>query len=544
MKKKLISLLLCAAILLSTTVVALAADVGSLTNLVAVREYDGRFADVAPSQWFYDTVTHTYALGLLEGKSSAAFDPEGQLTVAEAITLAVRLNLAYYNENDAPAPQNGEAWYAPYERVAEERGILGATDLRFRDMDAAITRADFARIFALALPEEALTPVNRVEFGAIPDVAENYSYGAAVYALYRAGILTGSDSRGSFLPSLTITRAEAATITARMASGALRRDLTFLLPLNAEEIYAKSSPAVFHLEMFDEDELFIGSGSGFFISETGLAVTNCHVIADVVSAKILMMNGEIHDVTGIYDLALKTDCALIQISPEQSYEGPANESFPYLELGDSSSLITGSTIYTIGSPFGLNSTLTRGIISTSLRSINGQEFVQIDAPISPGSSGGALLNVYGQAIGITSAAFTGGQSLNLAMPINVLNALKRDTLHDLGSYSPAGLEYYEGFFPAPDFGVFANVDFVISKLEEGGISYYYRVDELQKPVEELEAEYIELLDLSMFIYYTSMEYQGREVDVYINPIYNVLVLPIGIVVEQGAEHYKIQLVHL
>ena len=79
------------------------------------------------------------------------------------------------------------------------------------------TRAQFAEIFAAALPDEALSIKNSVSDNAIPDVKMKDSYSAPVYKLYRAGILAGGDAKGTFSPGTFITRAECATIVARMA---------------------------------------------------------------------------------------------------------------------------------------------------------------------------------------------------------------------------------------------------------------------------------------------------------------------------------------
>ncbi len=92
--------------------------------------------------------------------------------------------------------------------------------------------------------------------------------------------------------------------------------------------------------------------------------------------------------------------------------------FDYLKIGDSAKVVGGQTIYTIGCPLGLENTISAGLISNPERLFDGQTWFQISAPISPGSSGGALINEFGEVIGITTGTFIDGQNLNLAIPID------------------------------------------------------------------------------------------------------------------------------
>ncbi|MDP3057933.1 MAG: trypsin-like peptidase domain-containing protein, partial [bacterium] len=96
----------------------------------------------------------------------------------------------------------------------------------------------------------------------------------------------------------------------------------------------------------------------------------------------------------------------------------AGVGLPTVELGDSSSISNGDTILTIGNPLGLQNTISQGLISSTNRVINGLNFIQISAPISPGSSGGVMVDYFGRVLGVTSASFVSGQNLNLAIPIN------------------------------------------------------------------------------------------------------------------------------
>lgn len=179
--------------------------------------------------------------------------------------------------------------------------------------------------------------------------------------------------------------------------------------LTAEEIYRRCSPAVFYLETYDAYGEILGSGSGFFIDSDGTAVTNFHVIDGAVSAVITMSDGKrSYDIEGVYDYSAEHDWAVIHI---------AGKGFQYLELGDPAKLSGGSTVYAIGSPLGLQNSISQGIVSNTNRQDGTTVYIQTTAAISPGSSGGALINKYGEVVGVTSAYYADGQNLNLALPV-------------------------------------------------------------------------------------------------------------------------------
>ena len=180
--------------------------------------------------------------------------------------------------------------------------------------------------------------------------------------------------------------------------------------LSTEEIYQLCSPAVFYIEVYDANKKLIGSGSGFFIDPSGIAVTNYHVIEGASYALIQRSdNDSVYSVLGVYNYSVEEDWAVIKID---------GNNFPVLNIGDTSSVVGGASIYTIGSPQGLQNSISDGIVSNTSRVVGNTTYIQITAPISAGSSGGALLNDRGQVIGITSAMITSGQNLNLAVPID------------------------------------------------------------------------------------------------------------------------------
>ena len=160
----------------------------------------------------------------MQGVGNGRFDPRGQVTLAQAVTMAARIHSIYHTGSEN-FTQGGGAWYQVYVDYAVGNGLLPA-DLRGADMNRAATRAEFARIFSAAMDDAGLFPINQVADGSIPDVRAGDGCYAAVYRLYRAGILTGSDAQGTFHPDSSITRAEAAAVVGRMGESGSRRSVT------------------------------------------------------------------------------------------------------------------------------------------------------------------------------------------------------------------------------------------------------------------------------------------------------------------------------
>lgn len=189
--------------------------------------YDGLFWDVFPSDWFSDEVEVAYNLGLVKGESATFFNPNGNIRISEAITLAARLHSMHY-ANGMVFVQ-GTPWYQVYIDYAVANGIIYSG--QFYDYSQYATRAEFATIFSAALPDEALPEINTI--ASIPDVYGYESYADEVFKLYRAGILTGSDSKGTFAPYSTIRRCEVATIVSRMALPEMREEFSLTTASNS-----------------------------------------------------------------------------------------------------------------------------------------------------------------------------------------------------------------------------------------------------------------------------------------------------------------------
>jgi len=158
-------------------------------------------------------------------------------------------------------------------------------------------------------------------------------------------------------------------------------------------------------------------GSGFIIDRDGYIVTNNHVIENADQIKVKLANGNEYDAT-VVGLDPKTDLALIKIS--------ASEPLKPLTLGDSDKLKVGSWVTAIGSPFGLEQTVTAGIVSAKGRTIGSgpyDDFIQTDASINPGNSGGPLINMRGHVVGINTAIIFRAQGIGFAIPINLAKGI-------------------------------------------------------------------------------------------------------------------------
>jgi S1-C subfamily serine protease len=421
----LLCLLLLVSLLQGLTVSGLAASAG-LDNFAKVSTYSaGQFGDVPDNAWYAKSVASAYEYGLVKGKSETSFSPAGNITIAETLALACRLH-SIYNGGSADFTQ-GSPWYQVYVDYAVGHGIIAAG--AYADYTANATRAQFAVILAHALPAGALAEINQIADGAIPDVPASAAYAGEVYLLYRAGVLTGNDDAGTFTPGSNIQRSAVAAIVTRMADTAQRRSVTLRnTALTAEQIYARCTPAVFYIEIYDANGIATASGSGFFIDDKGTAVTNFHVIEGAASAKILLSDtGAVLDVVGVYDYDEDVDWAVLKINGTGS---------AYLELGDAATVAGGATVYALGSPEGLDSTISEGLISNPRRMFGDVPHIQISAAISHGSSGGALLNKFGQVIGITSSGILSGENLGFALPITVISGYKTDSVTPLSSIVP------------------------------------------------------------------------------------------------------------
>jgi hypothetical protein len=183
---------------------------------------------------------------------------------------------------------------------------------------------------------------------------------------------------------------------------------------NSAEIVAKVSPGV----VLIKGEASTGTilGSGVIVSRDGKIATNLHVIRNLKSAGVQIASGEIYDAVSVVAFDDRKDLAILKI---------AGFDLPVVELGNSNDVKSGEPVVVIGSPRGLQGSVTTGVVSAIRDEPSGAGFkvIQTDAAVNPGNSGGPLLNARGQAIGIVTAKLRGSEGLNFAVPINYLRGM-------------------------------------------------------------------------------------------------------------------------
>lgn len=201
-------------------------------------------------------------------------------------------------------------------------------------------------------------------------------------------------------------------------------------------VYEEASPAVVNITSVELTYDFFlqavpktGSGSGVIIDPAGLIVTNNHVIGNASKLLVTMYDGSDYEAR-VLGVDMNNDLAVLKIQPE------AGKKLPFIKFGRSDNLVVGQQVYAIGNPFGLQSTLTTGIISSLSRTLKSENdriiknIIQTDAAINPGNSGGPLLDTEGTLIGINTAIFSpkavGNVGIGFAIPIDTVNRIVDD----------------------------------------------------------------------------------------------------------------------
>jgi serine protease Do len=167
-----------------------------------------------------------------------------------------------------------------------------------------------------------------------------------------------------------------------------------------------------------------GAGSGFIVTPDGYIMTNAHVVADADEVTVRMTDRREFSAK-VIGVDLRTDTAVIKIDAQR---------LPTVRIGDPASLRPGEWVFAIGSPFGLESSATAGIVSATSRAVGGESyvpFIQTDVAVNPGNSGGPLFNMRGEVVGVNSMIFsrTGGyMGLSFAIPIDVANDVREQLI--------------------------------------------------------------------------------------------------------------------
>ncbi len=162
----------------------------------------------------------------------------------------------------------------------------------------------------------------------------------------------------------------------------------------------------------------IGSGSGFFVRTNGYIVTNYHVIDGATAASVTDSNGKNYAVR-IVGFAKKADIAVLHIN---------ETGFKKLNFANSDGVKVGEKAIAVGSPSGLDYTVTQGIVSAVNREVNGNTYVQIDVAINPGNSGGPLINIDGEAIGMNTLKISGTEGLGFSLEADYVKGIVDDII--------------------------------------------------------------------------------------------------------------------
>ncbi len=180
------------------------------------------FTDVVDTMWHYTYVCYADKKNLVDGRTATLYVPDANLSIAEAIKLAACMH-QLYNTGSVTLANDPSVWYKSYVDYAASNGITTKT---YADYNVSITRSEFVTIFYAALPQSEYTQRNSVADNAIPDLKVTAANAERIYTFYRAGILTGSDGHGNFLPNTNIRRSEVATILTRMLEKDARLSIT------------------------------------------------------------------------------------------------------------------------------------------------------------------------------------------------------------------------------------------------------------------------------------------------------------------------------
>jgi hypothetical protein len=185
----------------------------------------------------------------------------------------------------------------------------------------------------------------------------------------------------------------------------------------AQEIAKKAFSSTVLLVMEDANAQPLSFGSGFFVRDGEIA-SNLHGVEGAARGYVKLVGQKTkYDLEGVIAVDPNRDLVVLKISAAGS---------PTLALGSSDTVEVGEPVYAVGNPQGLEGTFSQGIVS-SIREVSTDRLLQVTAPISPGSSGGPVLNGKGEVIGVSVATFRGGQNLNFAIPSSYLKTLLGET---------------------------------------------------------------------------------------------------------------------
>ncbi len=451
------------------------------------------------------------AMGIFKGVSDTEFDLGRAPTRVEALVMLIRLlgkEAEALASNDAHPFGDVPGWADRYVAYAYTDGLTnGISKTEFGTGNATIQM-----YLTFVLRALGYSDTNGLDFSYAEPYTLSQQTGILPDSVYRDVFLRADVVIISYAAMSAYMKNTSKTLASKLIDeGVFTKDAfdTYYkkvalgtAELSSEQIYNKCSPCVFYVENYDAKGRVVSTGSGFFIDKDGTAVTNYHVIEGAVALKVKVGDTDkYYDVLGVYDYSKKNDWAVIKVD---------GSGFDYLTIADSSTVVGGATVYAIGSPLGLQNTISQGLISNAKRELDGVSFIQTSAAISSGSSGGALINKFGDVIGITSAKFTDGENLGLALPMSVIAGYNKDSLIPFSGVSSDENTEYDAETVLAAF-IYKNVNEEIN----GSIAYTERKD-TQSGYIEASAALNEDFSLEVIIwvvegyksYYISMDLSG------------------------------------
>jgi len=203
----------------------------------------------------------------------------------------------------------------------------------------------------------------------------------------------------------TATAAAQQTPPAAPSSAAAQTAVTL------RQIAARAHAALLMIRALDANGDTLGLGTGFLVSADGKFVTNYHVIQEAARLSVKLLDGAEYRDVSLVAADPASDLALMQI--------PGARGLPAMPMGSDAQMEVGDRVFVMGNPLGMGGTFTDGMVSGK-RPLEGVSMLQISAPISPGSSGGPVMNERGEVIGVATMMVMGGQNLNMAVPVRYL----------------------------------------------------------------------------------------------------------------------------
>ncbi len=224
-RRALALVLVVSSLLAVTPFAALADDTAIPGERLAVFDNVGQmnnntFTDVSSLNWFYSGVRTAYNKGIMLGCGDKTFRPNDNVSWAEAITIAARVHAAY-NDNLIEEPRTGEAWYATYYRYCSARRLLPSATPSLNDLGQSINRYNLAYLFSKTISAEDMPQISDYSIGDAASIPSYYA--SCVRLLYSAGVMIGVDAAKRFYGTSTASRAQIATVVARLVEPALRQ---------------------------------------------------------------------------------------------------------------------------------------------------------------------------------------------------------------------------------------------------------------------------------------------------------------------------------